>query len=188
MKKFLLVLFVAALFPLTSNAQSSPGYFGIEAGLGMPMSPSAFKSGYNMGFNLGGLYTKPLNDLFSIGGEVNYASYSADLPSGASGGSLSFFTILGTVKVADNYTASQIAPFGRAGIGINFASASDLTVGNTTFKGGSENGLAIILAGGLDFKLSGGNKVSVELGYRVNNTPGTSYNGLSINGEYHFIF
>jgi len=186
MKKILLAVLFCIAIPFSANAQSGNGTLGVELGLNLPMSPTGFKNGYKAGFNLGALYTKPLSELFSIGGEANYSTFSADLPSGYSGGSLSFFTLGAFVKAADNYSTSQISPYGRAGLGVNFASVSDLTYpgGRLTFTG--ENGLAILLGAGVDIKMQNAHKVSFELSYRVNNTASDSFNGLFIDAGYHF--
>jgi len=187
MKKFLSVLLIFISFPLISSAQTQePVFLGIEAGVTFPMSPQYFQTSYTTSYNFGVLVQKPVSDILSIGGGLNYSDYVVKTPSGYSnynGGGLSFLSFAGFLKLTDNITTQKLNPYGKAGLGIHFAYAHPRYSGSRT---STENGLAIILGAGMDYNITSSNKLSLELSYRVNNLPGGSINGLLLDIGYHF--
>lgn len=190
MKKLLIA--VLLFVPLILSAQSK-GYLGVEAGITIPTSPTTFKSYWNPSFDLGVMYDKPVSEIFSVGGEFNYASFSlnksaAELSNNVTGGSFNAAQLLAVVMASDNNSANSVSPYGKLGLGVSFTSVDDIknANGNLIFKGSSENGLGVMIAAGLNFNLLSGNKVSIEGSYRVNNRPGDSYNAFLLDVGYHF--
>jgi len=190
MKK--IIVAVLLMLPVLASAQSR-SYLGINAGITIPASPSDFKTYWSTSFNLGIDYEKPVSDLFSVGGELNYASYSlnksaAGLSSSTSGGSFNAIQILAVGKISDNNSANSVSPYGRLGLGLALTSFDDIKNSNGAIilRGSSENGLGVMMAAGLQFNLQSGSKVAVEASYRVNNRPGDSWNGVLIDVGYYF--
>ncbi|MBS1516367.1 MAG: outer membrane beta-barrel protein [Bacteroidetes bacterium] len=189
MKKTLLLAFIFMPFILFAQSQSS---IGLYAGATFPMSPSDFKSYWKTSFSIGGDYSQKVGNVFYLGGELNYSSFSLDnsslgVSSSVTGGAFNALQILGFVKLQDENSAGMIAPFGKVGLGLSSSSASDLKVSGTTIATGtSETGLGISLAAGLDYKLAAGNKLSLELSYRMNNRKSDSYNGIIFALGYRF--
>jgi hypothetical protein len=189
MKKFILAVLLFA--PVLLFAQKS--YIGINAGVSIPSSPSTFTTYWSTSFNLGLTYEKPVSDMFAIGGELNYATFSlnrnaAGLSSNTTGGSFNAMQLLFMGKITDYYSASNITPYGRAGIGLSFTSFDDIRTpgGTVILAGSSENGLGVMLGAGIDFHLQSGGKISVEGSYRLNNRPGDSFNAFLIDFGYNF--
>lgn len=191
MKKIIVV--VLLLLPVLASAQKS--YLGVYAGLTIPGSPTEFKTYWSTSFNLGLLYEKPVSELFSVGGELNYASFSLDKNAvfgpgnvNVTGGSFNATQLLATAKVSDNNSVNTVSPYGRLGIGLSLTSFDDIKNGNggVILKGSSENGLGVMMAVGVAFNLQSGSKVNVEGSYRVNNRPGDSWNGFLIDFGYMF--
>lgn len=193
MKKFIVVFLL--LLPVLASAQSR-SYIGLKAGISIPSSPSDFKTFWTTSFNLGIDYEKPVSDMFSVGGELNYASFSLDKSAvfgnsnaNVTGGSFNAVQLLAVGKICDYNSVNSISPYGRIGIGLSLTSFDDIkngSNGNLILKGSSENGLGVMLAAGIQFNLLSGSKVSVEGSYRVNNRPGDSWNGLLLDVGYHF--
>lgn len=193
MKKFIIVFLL--LLPVLASAQSR-SYIGLKAGISIPSSPSDFKTFWTTSFNLGIDYEKPVSDMFSVGAELNYASFSLDKSAvfgnsnaNVTGGSFNAVQLLAVGKICDYNSVNSISPYGRIGIGLSLTSFDDIkngSNGNLILKGSSENGLGVMLAAGIQFNLLSGSKVSVEGSYRVNNRPGDSWNGLLLDVGYHF--
>jgi len=193
MKKFIIVFLL--LLPVLASAQSR-SYIGLKAGISIPSSPSDFKTYWTTSFNLGIDYEKPVSDMFSVGAELNYASFSLDKSAvfgnsnaNVTGGSFNAVQLLAVGKICDYNSVNSISPYGRIGIGLSLTSFDDIkngSNGNLILKGSSENGLGVMLAAGIQFNLLSGSKVSVEGSYRVNNRPGDSWNGLLLDVGYHF--
>lgn len=193
MKKFIIVFLL--LLPVLASAQSR-SYIGLKAGISIPSSPSDFKTFWTTSFNLGIDYEKPVSDMFSVGAELNYASFSLDKSAvfgnsnaNVTGGSFNAVQLLAVGKICDYNSVNSISPYGRIGIGLSLTSFDDIkngSNGNLILKGSSENGLGVMLAAGIQFNLLSGSKVSVEGSYRVNNRPGDSFNGILLDVGYHF--
>lgn len=190
MKK--LIVAVLLMLPVLASAQSR-SYLGISAGLTIPASPDNFKTYWQSSFNLGLDYEKPVSDLFSVGGELSYATFSlnknaAELNPSTTGGSFNAVQLLATGKICDNNSVNTVSPYGRLGLGISLTSFDDLkrANGSIILPGSSENGLGVMMAGGIQFNLQSGSKVTLEASYRVNNRPGDSWNGILFDVGYLF--
>ena len=190
MKKIYIV--VLLLLPVLASAQSR-SYLGLSAGVSLPSSPSDFKTYWTTSFNFGVDYEKPVAELFAVGGELNYASFSLDksavgLNSSVTGGSFNAVQVLAVGKICDYSSVNQVSPYGRLGIGLSLTSFDDIKTsgGTVIIRGSSENGLGVMMAVGMNFNLQSGSKVSVEGSYRVNNRPGDSFNAILIDFGYHF--
>ncbi|MBS1494789.1 MAG: outer membrane beta-barrel protein [Bacteroidetes bacterium] len=155
--------------------------------------PSVFKSYWTSSFNLGINFEKPVADIFSVGAEMNYASFAldknaADLTPGYTGGSFNAVQLLATGKICEYNSVNSVSPYGRVGLGISLTSFDDIRNpnGSVVLRGSSENGLGVMMAGGVAFNLQSGSKVTLEASYRVNNRPGDSYNGILFDVGYLF--
>jgi len=189
MKKIFVV--VLLLLPLIASAQRT--YLGIQGGLTFPSSPSGFKNYWTTSFNLGLDVDRQVADLFSVGGEFNYASFALDksttgVNANVTRGSFNAAQILATAKITDFSSINTVSPYGRVGLGISFTSFDDLRApnGDLLLRGSSENGLGVMLAAGVAFNLQSGSRLTIEGSYRVNNRPGDSFNGFLVDVGYRF--
>lgn len=194
MKKLIVVIML--LLPVLASAQSGRSYLGIMGGISVPSSPTNFKTYWTTSFNLGVVYEKPVAEIFSVGGELNYASFALDKSAvfgnssaNVTGGSFNATQLLAVGKICDNNSINTVSPYGRLGIGLSLTSFDDIRNGSNgavILPGSSENGLGVMIAAGIAFNLQSGSKVTVEGSYRVNNRPGDSFNGILVDFGYLF--
>jgi len=195
MKKiFAVLLFVLisylpdSLFAQTNNPTANPSFIGIQAGTTFPASPRAFNEFWSLGFYGGLDFEKSLSDIFSLGLDANYATYSVDGNNGTvTGDRLSFASVMPFVRLGDNIGIRSTSPYGRIGMGVGFTSAASV-MKNTSkaYSNESAAGFAILLGAGIDIHLPNLSKMTFEVSYRVNHIADVNYGGALVGFGYHF--
>ena len=114
MKRIALVLAVLLMFALTASAQSQiKPVFYAGGGLGMPLSPEAFKDGWKMGLGFGGGVGAQFTPNIEVIGKFFYNTFGLDVPDvegvTIDGGDLQFIEFGADMKYL--FTTGQI---GRA--------------------------------------------------------------------------
>ena len=73
------IVFLLQLISMFAYAQDDGKLF-LSGGASYPLDPSDYYKYYNIGFNIGGGYTLPINDKFDVGGEFgfNYNGLNSD--------------------------------------------------------------------------------------------------------------